>query len=151
MNISINKVQLVREPAHRYGIKNRSCRNAWYVNTILCEVLHLNEEPEEVFCALYTDVHNKLNGAMEINRGTLHQSPVSVAAVIRGALLHNAHGIILAHNHPSGDPTPSKEDINITAKIKEAAALFDIKVLDHVIVGDEEHYKYTSFQESRMI
>lgn len=105
----------------------------------LCRFLHtqLRDKPYEMFCVLYVDAHNRLIRFEELFRGTVHEAGVHPREVAREALRQNAFGVILAHNHPSGVPEPSFKDINITRHLKEALALLDVQVLDHIIVGEE--------------
>ena len=79
-----------------------------------------------------------------LSTGTLNMSLVSSREILRQALLLNASGIILLHNHPSGKPDPSEEDIRVTKRIREAATLMEIAFLDHIIIGDGTYF---SFQE----
>lgn len=83
-----------------------------------------------------------------ISRGTLNASLVHPREVFKGALLANAYSIMLAHNHPSGNFTPSEADKQVTAKLVKAGKLLDVQVLDHIIVGDSDYF---SFRESRML
>lgn len=83
-----------------------------------------------------------------IFKGTVNASLVSPREIFMEAIEHEAVYIILLHNHPSGDPTPSREDIALTKRIKEAGNLMDIKLLDHVIIGD---HKYISFAEQDLL
>ena len=78
----------------------------------------------------------------EASIGTINQSLVSTREVFKVALLTNASAIIIAHNHPSGDPAPSHGDRMITDRIKEAGQLMDIHLVDHVIVGDGRYYSF---------
>lgn len=89
----------------------------------------------ERFFAVYLDIKNQVIQTQEINRGTLSSSVVGVREVMREALRCNAARIIVGHNHPSGDPEPSPADIDVTEKLREAAALLDLELLDHIIVG----------------
>ena len=72
--------------------------------------------------------------------GSLNVSVVHPREVFKRAILQNANSIILMHNHPSGDPTPSKEDIDMTDRLIEAGELLGIRVLDHIVIGDENNY-----------
>ena len=83
-----------------------------------------------------------------IFKGTVNASLVSPREIFIEAVEHEAVNIILLHNHPSGDPTPSREDIALTKRIKEAGNLMDIKLLDHIIIGD---HKYISFAEQDLL
>jgi len=91
---------------------------------------------QEVFWALLLDTKNRMIGApVETTRGLLDSSPVHPREVFRAAVREAAAAVIVAHNHPSGDPTPSKEDINITRRLIEASRILGIRVLDHVVIG----------------
>ena len=80
----------------------------------------------------------------EIFKGSLNSSLVHPREVFKEALKNSAASIIVCHNHPSGDPTPSKEDINVTKRIKECGNIMGIELLDHIIIGDN---KYISLKE----
>lgn len=95
----------------------------------------LADQPQEIFVALLLTVKNTLIGVRTIHIGTLTAAMVASRDVLREALRANAASIIIAHNHPSGDPTPSREDVALTRKIKDAGAMLDIVLLDHIIVG----------------
>lgn len=86
---------------------------------------------------LFLDGRNHLSGEILLTIGTVNCSLVSTREIFKEALKFNAVSVILLHNHPSGDPTPSKEDIFITQKVKEAGMLMDIALLDHIIIGEE--------------
>ena len=91
---------------------------------------------QEIFWVLLLDTKNKLIGQpVETTRGLLDTSPVHPREVFSKAVRYSAASVILAHNHPSGDPTPSKEDIDITRRLIEAARILGIRVVDHLIVG----------------
>jgi DNA repair protein RadC len=92
----------------------------------------------EVFAALFLDIRNRVIAYEELFSGTIDQAAVYPREVVKRALHHNAAHIIFAHNHPSGQVGPSQADIAITAKLREALALLDIRVLDHLIVGASE-------------
>lgn len=98
----------------------------------------LRAYPYEVFACMYLDNQHRLLQFEELFRGTIDGASVYPREVVKSALKHNAAAIILAHNHPSGVAEPSQADIHITKRIKSALDLVDIRVLDHVIVGDAE-------------
>ena len=95
----------------------------------------------EVFCILCLDSQNRLLRFEEICRGTVSETPVYPRQVLSFALEKNSRcvGIILAHVHPGGSPEPSKHDIEVTKKLKTAADVFGVKVLDHIIVADNKY------------
>ena len=96
----------------------------------------------ETFKVLYLNQNNHVLGCRTISEGGLASTCCDVRTILQGALLTNAVGIILAHNHPSGNVKPSTEDINTTAKITKAAKLLDISVLDHIIYTRENCYSF---------
>ena len=98
----------------------------------------LRDYPYEVFACLFLDSRHRLICYEELFRGTIDGASVHPREVLRRALLHNAAAVILAHNHPSGIAEPSDADRRITRRLKEALALVDIRVLDHVVIGDRE-------------
>lgn len=110
----------------------------------------VGDPDREYFVALLLDGKNRITGIYQVSQGSLNQSIVHPRETFKAAILANSAAIILAHNHPSGDLTPSREDIDITRRLKEAGDLLGIRVLDHVIV-DTESQKYNSFTESGLI
>jgi len=109
---------------------------------------------QEVFWALLLDTKNKLIGQpVETTRGLLDTSPVHPREVFSKAVRYGAAAVILAHNHPSGDPVPSKEDIDITRRLIEAARILGIRLVDHVIVGKPSSVSpgYVSLRESNLV
>jgi DNA repair protein RadC len=98
--------------------------------------LKLAEKPYEVFCCLYLDNKHRVIEFKEMFYGTIDSASVYPREIVRHCIQVNAAALILAHNHPSGDPSPSAADRAITAKIKSALSLIDVRVLDHIIVGD---------------
>ena len=96
----------------------------------------------EVFGCLFLDNQNRVIQFEELFRGTIDGASVYPREVVKQALYHNAAAIIFAHNHPSGITEPSLADKQITEKLKNALALFDIRVLDHFIIGDGEPYSF---------
>lgn len=95
----------------------------------------LRDYPHEVFACLFLDAHHRVLGFEELFHGTIHETSVYPREVVKRGLAHNAAKIILAHNHPSGNPTPSDADKEITQLLKSALGLVDIQVVDHVIIG----------------
>lgn len=98
--------------------------------------------PHEEFWILLCNHSNKIIDKQVIGRGGLASVVVDTKFIIRHALDHLASAIILCHNHPSGNLNPSKEDIQLTNRVKEAAHLLDIRVLDHIIIGDMKYYSF---------
>ena len=86
--------------------------------------------------ALLLDGKNRVIREVRISEGSLNQSIVHPREVFNPAVRESAAAVILVHNHPTGDPTPSREDLDLTRRLKEAGELMGIRVLDHVIIGD---------------
>ena len=97
----------------------------------------------ETFIVLYLNRANQVLGYSVISQGGTSNTTVDIKMVIQTALLANASCIMLAHNHPSGNLRPSSDDNRITNRIIEAAGLFDITVLDHIIITNESYYSFT--------
>ncbi len=100
--------------------------------------LHLAQLPHESFCALFVDARQRLIALETLFRGTLTHTSVHPRELVKRALALNAHALVLAHNHPSGDPAPSAADEALTRQLQRALALVDVRVLDHLVVGDGE-------------
>ena len=107
------------------------------------EFLHMHEETDEYMYMLCLNTKLRLNGIFEISHGSVNCSVVGTREVFQKALLGNAVSIILMHNHPSGDPKPSREDIEVTKRLSEAGKIVGVDVLDHIIIGQS----YTSLKE----
>jgi DNA repair protein RadC len=102
----------------------------------------------EEFLVVVLDTKNRLVKYEFISKGTLNASIVHPRDVFRIAIIHSAAAIILLHNHPSGDPAPSQEDIDLTRRLVEAGKLMGINVLDHLIIGGA---KFTSMKEMKLL
>lgn len=96
----------------------------------------------ESFFALYLNQANRVLGIKKISESGISSTIVDVRIIMQAALLCNASGIILAHNHPSGNLKPSQEDLNITQKIKEASQLLNIQLLDHCILTSSAYISF---------
>ena len=98
--------------------------------------MRLRDLPYEVFCCLWLDNRHRVIAFDELFRGTLDTASVHTREVVKQALARNAAAVILAHNHPSGWRNPARRTSMITRRLKEALALVDVRVLDHLVVGD---------------
>jgi len=98
----------------------------------------LRHQPREVFAVLFLDNQNRLIAYDELFYGTIDGAAVYPREVVKKALSRNANSVILAHNHPSGIAEPSQADQRITQRLQDALSLVDIRVIDHMIVGDSE-------------
>lgn len=97
---------------------------------------YLKAEEQEHFIVCFLNVKNRLLGYKEISIGNLNAAPADIKEAMRWALRFKANGLILVHNHPSGDPEPSQADIHLTKAFAKAANLLDMTVLDHLVIGD---------------
>jgi len=101
-------------------------------------------DPRESLFVLHLDTKNRVMGVEQVFAGAGNTTYLTVADVFRGALVGGAQAIILAHNHPSGDPTPSPEDITITRQINQAGSMLGVELLDHIVFSDT---RYVSLKE----
>jgi len=107
-----------------------------------------SRELQEVFYVLTLNTQSRVVSAQEVTRGTLNSSLVHPREVFRLAIAEGAAGIIVVHNHPSGDPTPSADDRKVTQQLVEAGKIIDIPVYDHVVIGNG---RYVSFAEAGLL
>ena len=143
INISFLNLRVIKENSGRYDV-NKKIQSPEDVYSVVQKVIKANEYAEENLWMITLDVKNNITGIFTVSTGSLNSSIVHPREVFKRAMLQNAASIIICHNHPSGDPAPSKEDINITKRLKEAGDLIGIKLLDHLIIGDNS---YTSLKE----
>jgi DNA repair protein RadC len=140
--IPIYRVQLVRDgsqPAER-----KKVTQAAVAAEILWQVLEGADREHVV--VLLLDTQNQILGLHTVTVGTLDASLVHPREIFKAGILANAASILLAHNHPSGDPTPSAEDRAVTRLLVDAGVTLGIEVLDHVVLGDRP--RYHSFREA---
>ena len=109
--------------------------------------LRMHEETEEYMYMICLNTQLRMSGIFEISHGNVNSSIVGTREVFQKALLANAVSIIVMHNHPSGDCSPSREDIAVTKKLKEAGNIVGVDVLDHIIIGNQ----YCSLKEKGYI
>lgn len=109
---------------------------------------NLRDKNREIFMAIYLNGKNRILKIEELFEGTLTTSAVYPREVVKKALAENAAALVFVHNHPSGSLTPSKDDISITNKLKEALGTIDISVHDHIIIAGNDYY---SFADHRLL
>lgn len=102
--------------------------------------MHLGSRTNECIYALYLNEARQIVHQAEVAAGTVARAPFYPREMLKPALLYNATGMILVHNHPEGQPVPSDRDLEMTRKLEELAALFDVKLLDHLIVTPQQAY-----------
>lgn len=139
-DIDIVKLKVIKEEASPYRAKQM--KNAGDLASVAREFLA--GEDRETFITINLDRSHRINSIHVVAVGTLAEAMIHAREVFKAAILSNAACIAIAHNHPSGDPEPSAEDIKATLELIDCGDLLGIKVLDHIIVGDD---RYTSFSE----
>jgi DNA repair protein RadC len=103
---------------------------------------YLAGSDREHFVVVMMSTKNQVIGLNTVSVGHLSGALVHPREVFKAAIIANAHSIIIAHNHPSGDPHPSQEDANITDIIQKAGELLQIRLLDHIIIGENDYYSF---------
>lgn len=143
--VDIVSLKVVKESSLLYG--KRKISSPSDAIEIGRSMLDGSDREKLLLCCLNTK--NEPTNLNIVSIGSLNSSIVHPREVFKLAILGNSASIILFHNHPSGDTTPSKEDINITQRIKEAGKIIGIELIDHIILGDEN--KYISLKEKGII
>lgn len=108
----------------------------------------IKDKAKEHFKLILLDTRNKIIGISTISIGTLNASLVHPREIFKEAIIHNSASVVLAHNHPSGDPEPSEEDLTITERLVESGKILGIEVIDHIIIGKTN---FSSFKERGLI
>ena len=140
MILNTFKLQLVKESGKSYPQYERGEVTSPNKVADLLFDLEIDKEPIESFYLILYDTRLKVIGLTKLSTGTINQSLVDIRSIMQAALLGNAYGIMLAHNHPSGDSRPSASDILATKKVDEAAELLGIHMLDHVVIGHDGEF-----------
>ena len=141
---AIDMLKVVRESAVRLArqeVIDRPVLSSWQKVLDYCRA-RLAHEPTEQFHLLFLDRKNVLIADEEQQRGTVDHTPVYPREVVKRALDLGASAIILVHNHPSGDPTPSKADIAMTREVAKAAETLGLTVHDHIVIGRAGHASF---------
>jgi len=110
---------------------------------------HIGNQPREIFGLVLLDQQNQFIQFVPLFTGTLNQASVHIREILKTVLDHHAAAVILAHNHPSGDPTPSQSDKDLTDQIRQGLALIETRCLDHIILGD--HGRWYSFTQQGLL
>ncbi len=143
--IPIYRVKLVRDGSQ--AVERKKVVSPITAANLLHE--YLDGADREHFVVLLLDTHHQIIGIHTVTIGTLDASLIHPREVFKPAILANASAVLLAHNHPSGDPTPSAEDRAVTRQLVAAGELIGIQVVDHVILGDDP--RYASFLEAGIL
>lgn len=130
------RVVLEKEVSMNYPLLSHKITSPGDAVVIGKEFMRIHEKPEEYMYMICMNTKNKVIGVFEISHGSVNASIVMPREVYQKALLANATSIIVMHNHPSGDCTASREDIEVTKRLVEAGKIVGIELLDHIIIGD---------------
>lgn len=136
---------IIKESLPDYLAKSRKISSS---SDVCALFKYLTQESKEFFLALHLDTKNTIICIDQVSIGSLSASIVHPREVMKSALLSSAAALVLVHNHPSGDPTPSREDIEITTRLKECCELMGLRLLDHVIVCESQ---YVSFADRGLL
>ena len=150
-NIKASQIMAIGELVRRINMLNLVKERKSIVSpsdiaeVVMKEMVFLKQE---VLKLIMLDTKNNIVGIKDVFKGSLNTSIVHPREIFKEALKKSSSSIIICHNHPSGDPTPSKEDINITIRLKECGKIMGIDLLDHLIIGNN---KYISLKEKGII
>ncbi|MGG2201909.1 JAB domain-containing protein [Paenibacillus validus] len=144
LTINIYTVKQVKEKGGRYDLASKVVRSPNDAYNIIQTVLDLEAEASEKFGILTLNTKNAVAGVHVLSIGSLNSAIVHPREVFKAAILNNAASLVCFHNHPSGDPTPSPEDVTLTRRLIDAGELIGIEVLDHIIIGES---RYASLKE----
>lgn len=142
--VDIVSIKMIKESSFLY--QNRRISSPKDVVELLRGFLEGADREQFITCCM--DTKNQPTSINVVSVGTINSSLVHPREVFKTAILGNSSSIIVAHNHPSGDPLPSKEDIDITQRLKEAGKIIGIDIIDHVIIGDN---RYISLKEKGVV
>lgn len=135
--LELGRRMLLATPEDRLVVRSPSD----VAQLLMAEMAHLDQEN---FRVLYLDTRNRLLGSETVYVGTLNASHIRVAEIFRDAVKRNCAAVIVAHNHPSGDPSPSPEDVEVTRQLIAAGKLLSIELLDHLVIGQQ---RFVSLRE----
>lgn len=136
VNITTYRLELVKEKTGRYDC-NKTINQPKDAYNLIESVYKLSSYAEECLVLMTLNTKNQVTGLFVVSLGTINASLIHPREIFKRALLNNANSIIMVHNHPSGDLTPSQEDIGVTKRLKECGELLGVSLLDHIIVSSE--------------
>jgi DNA repair protein RadC len=129
----------------RPGAKRKKIKSSRDVYQFLSP--HLRHQKREIFKVIFLTRRNTIIRDLTLFEGSLADSQVSPREVVKRAIAESADGVVFVHNHPSGDPTPSPEDRAVTDQLIRACGLMNIRVLDHIIIGEDGYYSFSDRRE----
>lgn len=134
------RLKMVKENDGFYGCK--AIKSQEDVKEVALYQLKMNEESEEIFILLALDTQNRLIGVFEVFRGGLSFAIITPREIFKRLILSNANSFICVHNHPSGDTSPSTEDLRTANNLQEEGKMLQIELFDFCIVGDDNIYSF---------
>lgn len=140
-NYTFYKLEMVREKSARYDV-SKKFTTPEEVEQFCRTVLELDKKAEEYFYIVTVDTKYKVSGIFEISHGSLNATIVHPREIFKRVLLANASKFFMVHNHPSGDVNPSKEDRNITKRLKDCGDMLGVEILDHIIIGYDRMFSF---------
>ena len=147
-SINIYTLKQIRTKRHRYDLEGLQITSPLVCYNVLQYLLDLKSEPVEHFGIIALNTKHKIVGVHIIGSGTIDHVYIEPRQVYMAALLNNAKAIIAFHSHPSGDPTPSRDDLFLTQRLKKGGKIMCIELLDHLITGERD---YVSLREQGLV
>ena len=135
MNFTKIKIQMVKEK--KYSYNSQKITSSLEIVKEINKIEELEKASEEKMILICLNTKNQIVSYSEIAKGGINYCIIDLKTIFKNVLLSNASKIILVHNHPSGDTKPSKEDLQLTKKIKQACQLMEIELLDHIIIAGD--------------
>lgn len=140
------RAELVKDLAFNYPVAD-NLLNPYAIVKMLADLFQMDRYTEECVVLLAFDTKFKLIGLMEISHGTVDASLVSPREIFQKAMLLNACNIVIIHNHPSGDVTPSHDDYAVKRRLSAAGELIGIPLADFLIIGDKDYFSFSEHKE----
>jgi len=137
-------IKLVREVAREF-LKGKIIDKPYFKSSqeIFDYLYHaMRDLKKEIFKVIYLNSQNQIIEVVDLFEGTVNSSAISPREIVEGALKHNAVALIFVHNHPSGNPAPSASDKDLTRELVYVGKIMQMKVVDHVIIGDNQYYSF---------
>ncbi|GLS27142.1 RadC family protein [Marinibactrum halimedae] len=139
------QLQAVLELSRRHLAESLTQADA-FTNPIVVKrflMSHLQDRDREIFAVIFLDAQLRMLAYEELFQGTIDGARIYAREVVKASLQHNASSVIIAHNHPSGDPEPSRDDKVMTERLNEALALVEIRLLDHFVIGNADGVSFS--------
>lgn len=137
-----NRLPILKETKTIYKIDGRKAYNSPYEFYQLAAILELQDAAEERFYCIALNMKNRIEAIFRCGQGTINACQVDIRGLFQKALLFNTTNIVIFHNHPSGDCTPSEEDKMVTDRIYNGAKILGLNLLDHIIVADKNYFSF---------